>query len=187
MQDGDMKIRETWINLLHGAATGTRRTRMLLTPVGLLVFFGFSASFVLAAVFVDKALGLPGLLPEAARIPLGAPTVAAGIIVTGWSAYHFLKVKGTPVPFNPPSKLVSTGPYRYARNPMLTGVFAFLFGIGFCLGSISLVVVFTPLYVLMNVWELKHIEEPELVRRLGDEYIEYRRMTPMFVPGRRSH
>ena len=58
-----MKIRETWINLLHGAATGTRRTRMLLTPVGLLVFFGFSASFVLAAVFVDKALGLPGLLP----------------------------------------------------------------------------------------------------------------------------
>ena len=47
---------------------------------------------------------------------------------------------------------------------------------------ISLVLVFTPLYVLINVWELKHIEEPELARRLGDEYIEYRRQTPMFIP-----
>ena len=44
---------------------------------------------------------------------------------------------------------------------------------------------FTPLYVLVNMWELKEIEEPELVRRLGDEYIEYRRKTPMFIPGRR--
>ena len=67
---------------------------------------------------------------------------------------------------------------------MLTGVFLILFGVGFGLNSLSLVLVFTPLYVLLNVWELKHIEEPELVRRLGDEYIEYRQKTPMFIPGR---
>ena len=77
---------------------------------------------------------------------------------------------------------MNTGPYRYARNPMLTGVFLFLFGVGFGLNSVSLVLVFTPLYILLNVWELKHIEEPELVRRLGEEYIEYRRNTPMFIP-----
>ena len=68
---------------------------------------------------------------------------------------------------------------------MLTGVFLLLFGIGLGLNSISLVLVFTPLYVMANVWELKYIEEPELVRRLGTEYIEYRRKTPMFIPGRR--
>ena len=68
---------------------------------------------------------------------------------------------------------------------MLTGVFVFLFGLGIAVDSISLACVFTPLYVLVNVWELKEIEEPELVRRLGDEYIEYRRQTPMFVPGLR--
>jgi protein-S-isoprenylcysteine O-methyltransferase Ste14 len=80
-------------------------------------------------------------------------------------------------------KLVSTGPYRYARNPMLTGVFLFLFGIGFGLTSFSLVLVFTPLYIVLNYWELKNIEEPELVKRLGGQYIEYRRKTPMFIPG----
>ena len=69
---------------------------------------------------------------------------------------------------------------------MLTGVFLILFGIGFGVNSVSLVFFFTPLYVLINVWELKKIEEPELMRRLGDEYIEYRRLTPMFIPGCRT-
>jgi protein-S-isoprenylcysteine O-methyltransferase Ste14 len=45
-----------------------------------------------------------------------------------------------------------------------------------------LVFLFTPLFILANVWELKHIEEPELIRRLGDEYAAYRRRTPMFLP-----
>jgi protein-S-isoprenylcysteine O-methyltransferase Ste14 len=109
--------------------------------------------------------------------------MATGVAVTAWSALHFLRVKGTPVPFNPPPKVVTTGPYRHARNPMLTGVFLFLFGLGLGVDSFSLVFFFTPLYVVVNVWELKQIEEPELVKRFGDEYIEYRRRTPMFVPG----
>ena len=66
---------------------------------------------------------------------------------------------------------------------MLAGVFVLLFGIGFAVNSFSLVVFFTPLYVLLNVWELKNIEEPELEKRLGEEYIEYRKKTPMFIPG----
>ena len=177
-----MDIREKWINLLYKSATGTKKTRNLLTPVGLFIFGVFSALFVLFAILVDKLLGLPGLLPETVRLPVSVPAIALGISVIGWSAFHFLKVKGTPVPFNPPPKLVNTGPYRYARNPMLTGVFLFLFGLGFGLNSVSLILVFTPLYVLLNAWELKYIEEPELVRRLGDEYIEYRRNTPMFIP-----
>jgi protein-S-isoprenylcysteine O-methyltransferase Ste14 len=78
--------------------------------------------------------------------------------------------------------LVTTGPYAYVRNPMLTGVFALLFGIGLSLGSASLLVIFTPLFILVNVWELKVIEEPELVKRLGQDYIEYRKRTPMFFP-----
>jgi protein-S-isoprenylcysteine O-methyltransferase Ste14 len=181
-----MKIRELWINLLHKTATGTRKTRNLLTPIGVLIFGLFTGLFVLAAVLVDRALDLPHLLPEIAKLPVSIPVIAAGVLVTAWSALHFLKVKGTPVPFNPPPKVVDTGPYRYARNPMLTGVFLLLFGIGFYINSASLVLLFTPMYILANVWELKQIEEPELVKRLGDEYIAYRNKTPMFIPGRRS-
>jgi len=178
-----MNIRERWINLLHRAATGTQKTRTLLTPVGLIVFGAFTALFVLAALWADSLLNLPSLLPESARLPVSMPLMAVGVVVTAWSAIHFLRVKGTPVPFNPPPEVVATGPYRYARNPMLTGVFLFLFGLGFSFNSVSLVFFFTPLFILANVWELRRIEEPELVKRFGDTYIEYRRRTPMFIPG----
>jgi len=180
-----MVFRNSWINLLHRAATGTKRTHTLLTPVGIMIFGAFTALFVFAAIIVDRLLSLPRLLPEDTRLPISIPMMAVGLAVTAWSVFHFLKVKGTPVPFNPPPKVVRTGPYRYARNPMLTGVFLLMFGIGFIVNSASLVFFFTPLYVLINVWELKKIEEPELVKRLGAEYIEYRRHTPMFIPGYR--
>ena len=178
-----MDIRETWINLLHRAATGTKKTRTLLTPIGVTIFGLFTALFVVAALWVDELLDLPGLLPGGAKLPVSIPLMAAGLAITAWSGYHFLKVKGTPVPFNPPPEVVTTGPYRYARNPMLTGVFLFLFGLGFAFDSFSLVLFFTPLFILVNVWELKQIEEPELVKRFGDKYTEYQRRTPMFIPG----
>ncbi len=180
----DMRFRERWVNLLYRAAKSTKKTRTLLTPIGVTMFCLFTALFVVAAIFVDRLLDLPRLMPEGARLPVSIPMMTLGVAVTAWSAFHFLKVKGTPVPFNPPPKVVKTGPYRYVRNPMLAGVFLFLFGVGFCINSFSLMSFFTPLFVLANVWELKEIEEPELMKRLGEEYIEYRRHTPMFIPGR---
>ena len=177
-----MGFRENWINFLYSVATGTKKTRTLLTPIGVLIFGILTALFVLASIIIDRLLHLPNLLPDAARLPLSIPFLATGVAATAWSAFHFIKVKGTPVPFNPPPKLVKTGPYRYSRNPMLTGVFLFLFGVGFGINSVSLVCIFTPLFVLINVWELKQIEEPELIKRLWDEYIEYRRQTPIFLP-----
>ena len=153
-----MGIRECWINLLWKTAAGTRQTRTLLTPIGLLLFGLFTGLFVLSAVLVDQVLDLPLIIPESVQPFIAIPVIFLGVFVTIWSALHFLKVKGTPVPFNPPPKLVDTGPYRYARNPMLTGVFLFLFGLGFWINSFSLVVFFTPLFALFNVWELKAIE-----------------------------
>lgn len=177
-----VEIREAWIGVLYKAATGTRRTRTLLTPVGLLVFGVFTGVFILSAVVVDRLLHLPGLLPVFLRIPVSIIILGLGLLVTVWSVVHFLRVNGTPVPLNPPPKVVDTGPYRHVRNPMLTGVFTILLGIGFAIDSTSLVLLFTPLYILANVWELKHIEEPELVKRLGDEYVAYRNRTPAFLP-----
>ncbi len=102
--------------------------------------------------------------------------------LTLWSVLRFTKMKGTSVPFNPPPKLVTAGPYAYVRNPMLTGVSVLLFGLGILLNSVSLAFIFTPLFILLNVLELKAVEEPELEKRLGKEYLEYRKRVPMFIP-----
>ena len=135
------------------------------------------------ALYLDRLLGFPDIFPGRFNLILSLPVFLVSLILIGWSVQNFLKVKGTPVPFNPPPQLVTTGPYAYTRNPMLTGVFALLFAIGLLLGSVSLLVLFIPLFILMNVWELKAIEEPELLKRLGQDYAEYRKTTPMFFPG----
>ena len=155
---------------------------MILTPIGVAIFGVFTGLFVVLSVLIDRWLSLPWPLSSTVSCLIAAPLITIGVGVTVWSASHFLKVKGTPVPFNPPPQVVTTGPYQFVRNPMLTGVFLLLFGIGFAIESLSLVIFFTPLYILANVWELKAIEEPELVKRLGEDYVDYRRRTPMFVP-----
>jgi len=177
-----MGIRDRWISLLHRAATGSKKTRTLLTPIGVVIFGVFTALFVILAVLLDRLLALTWPVPNVISWLVSIPLMAIGVAATAWSVSHFLRVKGTPVPFNPPPTLVTTGPYRFSRNPMLTGVFLVLFGIGFAIKSLSLVVFFTPLFVLANVWELKEIEEPELVKRLGEDYVAYRQRTPMFIP-----
>jgi protein-S-isoprenylcysteine O-methyltransferase Ste14 len=168
--------------MFYRAATGSRKTRNLLTPAGIVFFFGLIALFIFVALQVDKFLDFPKLLPTSLNIIVSVPILAIGLFVMIWSILHFIKVKGTPVPFNPPPKLVTNGPYAHVRNPMLTGVFVLLFGLGVLFRSISLVSIFTPLFILLNVWELKAIEERELERRLGKDYVEYRKRVPMFIP-----
>jgi len=178
-----MSIKKSWINFLYNISTGTKNVRNLLTPFGVVVFGTFIFLFVIAAVYIDNTLNLPGLNLNIWNIVISTLLLIFGLFCVIWSIIHFLKVKGTPVPVNPPPKLVCTGPYAYTRNPMLTGVFFLMFGIGFWIGSLSLILIFTPLFILANTLELKQIEEPELEKRLGEEYLEYKKRTPMFIPG----
>ncbi len=177
-----MSLREKLIGMFYRTATGSRKTRNLLTPAGAVFFFGLIALFIFVALQVDKFLGFPKLLPTSLNIIVSVPLIVIGLFLMIWSVLNFVRVKGTPVPFNPPPKLVTTGPYAHVRNPMLTGVFVLLFGLGVLLRSISLVSIFTPLFILFNVWELKAVEERELEKRLGRDYVEYKKMVPMFIP-----
>jgi len=177
-----MTLKTKWIEIIYNVATSSRKIRNFFTPLGALFFALFVFLFVILALQVDRLLGITGIFSRPLSIILASLFFLAAFILIGWSILTFLRAKGTPVPLNPPPQLVTTGPYAYVRNPMLTGVFALLFGIGLLLGSASLLVLFTPLFILINVWELKAIEEPELLKRLGQDYVEYRKNTPMFFP-----
>ena len=170
------------IDLFYSIATGSKRLRLLLTPVGLVLFFSMLLLVVFGSLYMDRALCFPKLLSGPLGTVSGVILLSLGLVTWAWCVVWFSKAKGTPVPFNPPRELVVTGPYAWSRNPMLTGVFAFMFGIGFLLHSLSMVFVWTPVFVIFNVLELKLIEEPELERRFGESYIEYRQRVPMFVP-----
>ena len=178
-----MNLKKKWIETFYNIATGSRKIRNFFTPLGAFFYGLLIFVFVVVALNIDRLIGITGIFSNPLNIILSLPLFFIALFLIGWSVKNFLKAKGTPVPFNPPPILVTTGPYAYTRNPMLTGVFSMLFGFGAFFGSVSLLIVFTPLFIFVNFWELKSIEEPELEKRLGEEYLEYRKRTPMFFPG----
>lgn len=174
------------IDILYRIATGSRGIRHIFTPIGA-VFFGLLILAIVAlALYLDRLWGVGDIFPGKLNLILSMPVFLFALFFIGWSVQTFLKSKGTPVPFNPPPQLVTSGPYAYTRNPMLTGVFALLLGFGIFFGSVALLFLFTPLFILLNYMELKTIEEPELIQRLGQAYVDYRKVTPMFCPNLRS-
>jgi protein-S-isoprenylcysteine O-methyltransferase Ste14 len=177
-----MNIHSYFVEALYKITTGSRKVRDILTPVGALFFGSLITFLILASIYVDKILRFPRLLSASMNTFVAMPFFACGLFLSGWSLYFFFMAKGTPVPFNPPPRLISDGPYAWVRNPMMSGLFSLLFGMGFWLNSLSLVSIFTPLFIFCMTFELKFIEEPELEKRLGNDYIEYRKMVPMFIP-----
>jgi protein-S-isoprenylcysteine O-methyltransferase Ste14 len=169
-------------SLFHSVATGPKKRRELLTPVGLTVFGGSLALVIIGGLLTDRWLRVPALPQSRAWMAGGVILLSIGSILCGWCVVRFIKARGTPVPFNPPDELLQTGVYGRIRNPMLTGVFLALFGVGVLLHSLSILLFWTPGYILVHVMELKLVEEPELERRFGASYAEYRDRVPMFFP-----
>jgi protein-S-isoprenylcysteine O-methyltransferase Ste14 len=169
-------------DFVHRIATGPKRQRVLLTPVGLVVFAGTLVIVIAGGLATDRVLGLPALLPGVLGLAVGGPILVAGALLCGWCVLWFWRAHGTPVPMNPPDELITIGPYRWVRNPMVTGVFGALFGLGLILHSPGIALIWTPAYVLIHWIELKRVEEPELIRRFGDSYLEYKKQVPMFIP-----
>lgn len=177
-----MSLTDKWINLIYRVATGDWRKRLIIAPLAAACFLSMIIVFIFLSFYADKLIHLPEVFWYPWSLAAGISLIVLGFFLSFISIVCFIKAMGTPVPFCPPIELVTTGPYRFTRNPMLTGLFVQFFGIGIILGSLSLVFFFTPLFIAINVWELKKIEEPELVKRLGQEYMEYRNRTPMFFP-----
>jgi protein-S-isoprenylcysteine O-methyltransferase Ste14 len=171
-----------WIGLIFRVATGNKKTRLLLTPIVGLSYLSLIGIFILLSFIVDGLVEFPKILPFPWTLVAGIAVIAGGFFLMLYSVIYFIKAKGTPVPFNPPPILITTGPYAYARNPMLAGLFIQLFGAGILINSLSLILIFAPLFILVNIWELKKVEEPELEKRLGKDYIEYKNRVPMFFP-----
>ena len=89
--------------------------------------------------------------------------------------------KGTLAPWDPPRHLVIRGPYRYVRNPMISGVVFVLFGESLMLLS-GPHVQWALIFLLINFIYIPLFEERQLKERFGEAYIEYCRHVPRLVP-----
>jgi protein-S-isoprenylcysteine O-methyltransferase Ste14 len=175
-------IHERIVDFIYCIVTGAPVIRHIFIPVFAIFFLFLAIPTIFLALMTDCLFGLPGLFRGSWHVVASLPILVGGFSLWLWSVIQFAQAKGTPVPVSPPPTVVTGGPYKHVRNPMLSGVFLILFGIGMLLNSVALVTFFTPIFILGSILEFRFIEEPELVKRLGEEYLQHKDKTPMLIP-----
>lgn len=123
-------------------------------------------------------VGLEVAFPIAA-LPLGLALAAAFIGIAVWLALdgaamlHFRRARTSMVPMRPTTALVTSGPYRFTRNPMYVGMAVLYAALALSLGVIW-ALVFLPLVIIAVDRLVIAREEPYLERKFGDQYREYK-------------
>ena len=122
-------------------------------------------------------------LPERIALQgLGALCLLVGLSLFAASLHLFAtRGRGTLAPWDPPEHLVVGGPYRFVRNPMISGVLFVLLAEALLFLSPRLLV-WTGTFLLMNVVYIPLLEEPALRARFGAPYDEYTRHVRRFLP-----
>jgi protein-S-isoprenylcysteine O-methyltransferase Ste14 len=121
-----------------------------------------------------RAAVLASVLPGALLYATGLSML---VVTTGLFARHH----GSLAPWNPPTEMVLVGPYRYCRNPMITGIYAMLLGETVALQS-PWVGAWALVFVIGMGSHIVFQEEPRLRERFGEPYDRYRRSVPRWLP-----
>ncbi|MER5643799.1 isoprenylcysteine carboxylmethyltransferase family protein [Streptosporangium sp. NPDC002524] len=125
---------------------------------------------VLTGVWRQQGWAL-GLLVQALAVPLLLGVAAAReFAVSG---------RGTPLPYDPPRRLVTTGPYGYVRNPMQVSMAGAYLVLG-VLDARFLAAV--PVVVAYGAGLAAWHEGEQLTARFGAEWAGYRRAVRPWVP-----
>lgn len=113
---------------------------------------------------------------------LSLPFFITGIILAFTTVKLFLSEgNGTPAPWDPTKKLVVSGPYRYVRNPMITGALLILIGESLIFGSYPLAL-WTLFFFILNSIYFPLFEEKNLEKKFGKKYTDYKNNVPRWLP-----
>jgi protein-S-isoprenylcysteine O-methyltransferase Ste14 len=129
------------------------------------------------------------MLPRGVRPDIRGPGAAGWVLISAGVALYLMcafwgfavRGKGTPLPLDPPKKLVVEGPYQVVRNPMYWGVGSVVLGEAAIFHSLALAELGGAFAACVILFVLL-IEEPELKRKFGAEYEEYCRRVPRWLP-----
>lgn len=151
----------------------------LRTIVYAALFLGAWGSVALLCRNLDKRF--PVHIPGGLRGPGVAFFVAGAALSLTTVVYFIVEGWGTPALFDPPKKFVPHGPYRLVRNPMYVGGVSMLLGLGLYLRSIAMTVFALVAFLLIHTFVVL-AEEPGLRKRFGQEYENYCKVIPRWIP-----
>lgn len=100
-----------------------------------------------------------------------AVCVAAAFALGASAIGRFRQVKTGIVPFSDSTALVTTGPYRFTRNPMYLAMALALLGLASLSGSVSPLLAVPMFILIINTLFIRH-EERVLEAQFGEPYRE---------------
>ena len=116
---------------------------------------------------------LPLALSSTIRIGLTIVMILPGLALLAGAKRLFARTAQDPKPWKPTPEIVSTGVYRWSRNPMYVGVALVQVGIGVGLAN-GWVVALAPVALAIVYATAVRQEEAYLARKFGDAYLSYK-------------
>jgi protein-S-isoprenylcysteine O-methyltransferase Ste14 len=104
---------------------------------------------------------------------VGVMLVAIGLLLSAWGGVTFRRARTAIIPIYSASRLVVTGPYRFTRNPMYTGMTLAYLGATLLLHT-AWAFLLLPVVLLTLTRFVIRREERYLEHAFGSEYADYR-------------
>src|SRR5262245_31780819 len=131
----------------------------------------------------------PGLMPEALNLrflpvmavlpAIGTLLLALGLGFSVWARLHLGRNWSQQVVVKEDHTLIRTGPYRYVRHPIYTGVLLGMLGMAIAIGQWRALLGFAFMLVSFTI---KSRYEERRMRETFSEYADYQRRTAALIP-----
>lgn len=149
------------------------RTRLmqwleLKVPPVLVAFFVGAAMLGVARLMPRLSFVLPGVL----AIAVSLAAVGAAVALAGVLAFRRQRTTVNPMTPGASSSVVSSGVYRYSRNPMYLGFLLALAGWAVYLSNAGAVILLGVFVAYMNQYQIKS-EERALLAKFGASFMQY--------------
>jgi protein-S-isoprenylcysteine O-methyltransferase Ste14 len=168
----EMSDEDSTHDRLEGARFGEEYPRS--DEMQVAMFIVFLLLWILDSFFLRSTKFLAAYIPLPMRLFVAGASIVSGLYLINES--HKLVIDEVP---DEPA-LVDSGMYSRVRHPMYLGVLLTYLGL---ISSTMSVVSFGLLFGVFVVYDkFAAYEEQDLIRLLGEEYVDYKRLVPRWVP-----
>jgi len=111
---------------------------------------------------------------------IGIILIITGVSITLVANFILLKKRTSIKPFEIPSEVITSGPFKFSRNPIYLGMALILFGVETVLGSLS-PFLFPIMFVIIINKSFIPIEENNLEKIFGEKYLDYKKKVRRWI------
>jgi protein-S-isoprenylcysteine O-methyltransferase Ste14 len=150
--------------------------------------YGFLVVAAFIAIFADWRVLEPlnrSLWPRNPALDaFGTAITVVGLAFAVWARFYLGTNWSSAVSIKVGHELIRSGPYRWVRHPIYSGLLLAMLGTGIVRGELRSVVAFVLLYI--GFWVKMRIEDEFMAKTFGEQYQNYALSTGALFPRLRS-